>query len=545
MFRPLLITPLVLGLVCLPGVAQERSAAKTRAALEQTGSIEFANVSLEQAAARLERQLGVPVVVHESLRPLLEVRRHAFSSPASLDQAPPAPGLVEGTGAQLNHLHGFSCRLQDQRLGAALRVFLEHYGLDYAVVDNSVIIATPEKADALGRTQRVDVAFEQRPLAEAAAELGRRSGLDVLLDAKVNRDAKVSLTLRGVALEDAVRLVAESADLDAAPLSSGWLITTAARAQNWQARHDAKLAELRKQWVEVPAPDPGGLGVALAGEGLAPMDLAPNFAPNFGFQPQLGGVTTVKVPKALLRTVGPAPRLAQLAGAAKDQAVPLQREPRKSASAETLKKLSQPWDVNFEAPTTFRDMLETWEKRGMPRVIVYQQAFKFENPDAPDIFETQIVLPRVQGLPAGRVFRMALDQIPTCDATYLVQGGHLLVTTISNNTPRARFVQASFANRPLDEALEELSELTGVAIAIDPRVGGKGRTPITARFPSETNLAQIVRVLADMADLRAVVVDTMIYVTSRDNDVSFPEEAPGPGKWARPEFAGLFGQNAK
>ena len=120
------------------------------------------------------------------------------------------------------------------------------------------------------------------------------------------------------------------------------------------------------------------------------------------------------------------------------------------------------------------------------------------------------------------------------------------MTTNQNNTPRARFVQASFANRPLDDALEELSDLTGVAIALDPRVGSKGKTPITARFPSETNLAQIVRVLADMADLRAVVVDTMIYVTSRDNDVSFPEEAPGPGKWLRPnEFAGLFGQNAK
>src|SRR5688572_11444111 len=98
MFRSLLITPLVLGLACLPAVPQESSAAKVRAALEQTGSIEFANVSLEQAAARLERQLGVPVAIHESLRPLLDVRRQVLSSPSGLDRAPPAPGPVEGVG---------------------------------------------------------------------------------------------------------------------------------------------------------------------------------------------------------------------------------------------------------------------------------------------------------------------------------------------------------------------------------------------------------------------------------------------------------------
>jgi len=555
MFRSFAITPLVLGLVCLScaaqdsGAVRESGAAKARAALDQISSLEFANVSLEQAAASLQRQLGVPVVVHESLRPLLDVRRQVLSSAPTLAGAPPLPGEEGVSGTQVGHPPGFSCRLQKLRLGAGMRVFLEHYGLGYAVVGDTMIIATAEKADALARGQRIDVAFEQTPLAEAAAQLGRRSGYDVLLDAKAARDAKVTLTLRDVALDEAVRLVAESADLEAAPTSSGWLITTPARARAWQARHDHKLAELRKQWVEVSAPDFGGLNVGLGGEGPAPMGLQPNFGfqPNLGFQPH-GGGAVVKVPKALLQSAGPAPRLAQLAGAAKEQAqaVPLQREPRKSASAEALKKLKEAWDVNFEAPTTFRDVLETWEKRGMPRVIVYQQAFKFENPDAPDIHETQITLPRVQGLPAAKVFRMALDQIPTTDATYLVQAGHLLVTTNSNATPRARFVQASFANRPLDEALDELSDLTGVAIALDPRVGGKGKTPITARFPSETNLAQIVRLLADMADLRAIVLDTMIYVTSRDNDVSFPAEAPGPGKWVRPdEFAGLVGQNAK
>ena len=109
------------------------------------------------------------------------------------------------------------------------------------------------------------------------------------------------------------------------------------------------------------------------------------------------------------------------------------------------------------------------------------------------------------------------------------------MTTIKDSGPRTRFVRTNFVNRPLDEALDELSELTGIAITLDPRVGAKARTPVTARFPSETNLTQVVRLLADMADLRTVVVDTMLYVTERDNEVQFPREPFGPGKMAVPD----------
>lgn len=57
------------------------------------------------------------------------------------------------------------------------------------------------------------------------------------------------------------------------------------------------------------------------------------------------------------------------------------------------------------------------------------------------------------------------------------------------------------------------------------------------RFPNDTNLTQAVRLLADMADLKAVIVDTTMYVTSRSNPTIFPEEPPGRGKYTKRDVA--------
>ena len=71
-----------------------------------------------------------------------------------------------------------------------------------------------------------------------------------------------------------------------------------------------------------------------------------------------------------------------------------------------------------------------------------------------------------------------------------------------------------------------------MSIVVDPRVGSKAKSPVTSRFSAETNLAQAVRLLADMADLKAVQVDNTLYVTSRSNNIVFPEE-PGPARSMR------------
>jgi hypothetical protein len=77
-------------------------------------------------------------------------------------------------------------------------------------------------------------------------------------------------------------------------------------------------------------------------------------------------------------------------------------------------------------------------------------------------------------------------------------------------------VELNLDKRPLDAALEELVDSTGVNIVIDPRVAEKVKIPLTASLRN-VPLETAVRILADMADLKPVLMDNVLYVTSRAN----------------------------
>src|SRR5262249_22240047 len=78
-------------------------------------------------------------------------------------------------------------------------------------------------------------------------------------------------------------------------------------------------------------------------------------------------------------------------------------------------------------------------------------------------------------------------------------------------------VHARFADRPLNDALEELADQAGVSILLDARrAEEKVKERVTARLINMP-LDAAVRTLADMAELRALDVDNGIYVTTKEN----------------------------
>ncbi len=77
-------------------------------------------------------------------------------------------------------------------------------------------------------------------------------------------------------------------------------------------------------------------------------------------------------------------------------------------------------------------------------------------------------------------------------------------------------VDVSFNKRPLAEALTELSELSGLSIVLDPRGQADGNLAVTADFRN-VPVQDAVRVLADMAGMKSVVMDILLYVTSPRN----------------------------
>src|SRR5439155_26824057 len=62
-----------------------------------------------------------------------------------------------------------------------------------------------------------------------------------------------------------------------------------------------------------------------------------------------------------------------------------------------------------------------------------------------------------------------------------------------------------------------LADSTGINVILDARVAEKaGKTPVTATL-NGIPLDTAVRLLADMADLKAVAIDNALYVTTKPN----------------------------
>jgi hypothetical protein len=107
---------------------------------------------------------------------------------------------------------------------------------------------------------------------------------------------------------------------------------------------------------------------------------------------------------------------------------------------------------------------------------------------------------------------------------FLIRGDHLEITTTRHANPlhwvgAARrglpAVSCDFDREPLTEALRQLSESTGISVAVDPRALDQGRKTVSVEL-NDVPLDTAVGLLASMADLRAVSLDNLLYVTTRD-----------------------------
>src|SRR6185437_4373035 len=69
---------------------------------------------------------------------------------------------------------------------------------------------------------------------------------------------------------------------------------------------------------------------------------------------------------------------------------------------------------------------------------------------------------------------------------------------------------------PLEDAVKELAEQAEFNVVFDNRAADKAKTTVSAVFRN-TPLDTALRLLADMADLRAVHLDNVLYVTTKEN----------------------------
>lgn len=179
-----------------------------------------------------------------------------------------------------------------------------------------------------------------------------------------------------------------------------------------------------------------------------------------------------------------------------------------------------------EGRVVLSTLIEILEKRfGLTSIIV---RFPTPNPGAfPDLqtlMESEIgsIKPGAK-MPLGAFIETALMGIRSAEITYLVRDGRIEIIDAEDAVPERILIRGRFEDVPLDQAIRSLSRQSGLSIVLDPRLGEQRKTPIRAHFPRATPLAGAVRLMADMADAKVVIVDNVLYVTTRDNETAFPE----------------------
>jgi hypothetical protein len=86
--------------------------------------------------------------------------------------------------------------LKDVPLRVALRRVLDPYGLDYAVVGDTVVVSTEEGAAAQQLRQHVSVDFDGVELSDALRRLARDTGAQLVQDPRAQKEESTKVTLQ-------------------------------------------------------------------------------------------------------------------------------------------------------------------------------------------------------------------------------------------------------------------------------------------------------------------------------------------------------------
>jgi hypothetical protein len=200
-----------------------------------------------------------------------------------------------------------------------------------------------------------------------------------------------------------------------------------------------------------------------------------------------------------------------------------QEKPTAKIAEAVHTRLSQGFTTEgFDPNTPFRDAVGFISERSRLTILIDTEAFKDElNISEPEAMPVK--LPKMVDVPLREVLRLTCDQVHGAIAQ---QGMIIWVVPKSRVLPRLlkQEVDVTFEKRPLDDALRELISRTGFSVVLDEnRAGERAKAPVTAKLWG-VGLESAVRILADQAELKTVVVDKVLYVTTPEHAEALREE---------------------
>jgi RNA polymerase sigma factor (sigma-70 family) len=169
--------------------------------------------------------------------------------------------------------------------------------------------------------------------------------------------------------------------------------------------------------------------------------------------------------------------------------------------------------------TTLREAMECLSSNYDVPILFDTQAFKDKGIDV--VEDTPVKLSKMIGIRLETILRLLLDQV---NGTYLIRTGYIEVVPCERAQPEywrkvrslAPRVNVNFTERALDGALRELADQSGISVVIDTRARERATTNVTAALNS-VPIDTAVLILAEMADLRLVVLDNVLFVTTKEN----------------------------
>jgi hypothetical protein len=201
--------------------------------------------------------------------------------------------------------------------------------------------------------------------------------------------------------------------------------------------------------------------------------------------------------------------------------------PGEVETATLLRMLEETIDTkDFGNPMALKELMgllyEKFAAKGkeLP-ILINEAAIKKVGGTAEDWEAKPVRLPVYpKRLSVALVLRIALGQIETFEATYLLRQGGVEILPAKHATPAHLLkcqVQGAFVKTTLEDVLQDLAYQTGASVAIDPRAGEKARAAITATFRNDTTLEAALRMVAEMAELKLVVLPGGLFVTTPEH----------------------------
>ncbi len=204
--------------------------------------------------------------------------------------------------------------------------------------------------------------------------------------------------------------------------------------------------------------------------------------------------------------------------------LPSARAPRRerTPSHELRDKLTTPVVLKAGIPpqTMLKDALELLTQEFGLTCVVDRESFR-RDLQIDDIGMQPVEVPPSPSVCLDAVLGLVAKQL---GGAYRICDGTIEITTLQqmgiswqeagSDPSWLPLVNVSFEKRSLQGALQDLADSTGTNIIMDTiRLGDKAREPVSATLEC-VGLATAVRLLADQLDLKVVLVDNVLYVTT-------------------------------